>query len=150
MSFPAGHHTGVEAPLAHCAAMRAKVHDSQQVPLDNASRTSPINIDAAAVRTSAVNSLSHTLHRSTSLAVLIDRRTGKSNPESLVDVLMKFCSDLRSREIEIFRTTRRPSDRFLSSERPNKWRNLLGFRVHPYSELPRQLRYPSYCYTVPG
>ena len=85
--------------------MRAQVHDSQQVPLNDSSRTSPINIQAAAVWTSTVTPQSHLLHRSTSLPVriLLDRRTGESNQDSLVSVRMKFCSALRSSEVEIFR-----------------------------------------------
>ena len=135
VSFPAGYHTRVEPPLARCAAMRAQVHDSQQVPLNDSSRTSPINIQAAAVWTSTVTPQSHLLHRSTSLPVriLLDRRTGESNQDSLVSVRMKFCSALRSSEVEIFRFDPRRAPGSLFSERPSKWRNLLGFQAPPYS-----------------
>src|SRR5215469_6105974 len=43
---------------------------------------------------------------------------------------MKFCSALRSSEVEIFRID--PGglrDRFLFSARPSKWQNLLGFQA---------------------
>ena len=122
VSFPAGYHAGVEAHLARCAAMRAQVHGSQQVPLDDSSRTSPINVDTAAVWTSAVTSRSHLLHRSylSSGDYLLDRRTGESNQDSLVSVRMKFCSALRTSEVEIFRIGPRRPPGSLSLERATK------------------------------
>jgi hypothetical protein len=122
VSFPAGYHAGVEAHLARCAAMRAQVHGSQQVPLDDSSRTSPINVDTAAVWTSAGTSRSHLLHRSylSSGDYLLDRRTGESNQDSLVSVRMKFCSALRSNEVEITRVDPRRPPGSLSLQRATK------------------------------
>ena len=53
-------------------------------------------------------------------AYLLDRRTGESNQDSLVSVRMKFCSALRSSEVEIFRIEPRRPPGSLSLQQATK------------------------------